>query len=118
MKSKTFTWMGIGLFTIIVFLSGVFGGAVDTAKALWKFHQDFPDVSLLILLDINQQEEQVPAYELPSVLRSVAGKPITSAVQWQNNREDLLAQFAEHIYGQTPNKMLIAGSVPGVIPWK
>jgi len=80
------------------------GGVVDTAKALWKFHQDFPDVSLLILLDINQQEEQVPAYELPSVLRSVAGKPITSAVQWQNNREDLLSQFSEHIYGQTPGK--------------
>ena len=82
------------------------GGAVDTAKALWKFYQEFPDVSPLILLDINQQEEQVPAYELPSVLRSVAGKPITSAEQWKSNRENLLAQFAEHIYGWTPDKQV------------
>jgi (4-O-methyl)-D-glucuronate---lignin esterase len=101
-KSKVFAWIAVGLFTILVFLAGVFGGNVDIAKALWRFHQDFPHASILILLDINLQEEQVPAYELPSVLRSVAGKPITSAVQWQNNREDLLAQFAEHIYGLTP----------------
>jgi len=80
------------------------GGAVDTVKELWKFRQDFPHVSLLILQDINQDEEQVPVYELPSLLRSVSGKPITSVVQWQNNREDLLAQFAKHIYGQTPDK--------------
>ncbi len=80
------------------------GGAVDTVKELWKFHQDFPHVSLLILKDINQDEEQVPTYELPSLLRSVSGKPITSVAQWQNNREDLLAQFTEHIYGQTPDK--------------
>jgi len=104
MKSKELAWIGVGLFTILLFFSGALGGAVDTAKALWKFHQDFPDVSLTILLDINQQEEQVPAYALPPVLRSVAGKPILSAAQWQSNREGLLAQFAEHIYGQTPEK--------------
>jgi len=79
---------------------------VDTVKAAWKFHQEYPDVSPLILLDINHQEEKVPAYELPSVLRSVAGKPITSAQQWQSNREALLAQFTGHIYGQTPGKQL------------
>ncbi|MBT4521085.1 MAG: acetylxylan esterase [Halieaceae bacterium] len=82
------------------------GGAVDTVKQLWQFRQEFPDVSPLILLDINQQEEQVPAYELPPLLGSVTGKPIKSVQQWQSNREELLAQFSEHIYGQTPGKLL------------
>jgi len=109
-KSKKFTWIGIGLFTILLYLSGVFGGVIDTAKELWKFHQDFPHASFSILLDINQNEEKVPEYELPSVLRSVAGKAINSAEQWQYNREDLLAQFAKHIYGQTPSKQLLVTS--------
>ncbi|MCP4044992.1 MAG: acetylxylan esterase [Gammaproteobacteria bacterium] len=65
---------------------------------------------MLILLDINQQEEQVPAYELPSLLRSVSGEPIRSAEQWRTNREGLLAQFAEHIYGQTPGKLFPVNS--------
>lgn len=81
-------------------------GAADVARALWKFSQDFPDVSLFILLDINEDENQVPEYELPPLLRSVAGEPIASAEQWQRNREDLLFQFSEHIYGATPNETL------------
>ena len=110
MKSKKITWIGIGLFTVLMYLMGVFSGVVDAAKELWKFHQDFPHASISILLDINQNEEKVPAYELPPVLRSVAGKPMTSAEQWQNNQQDLLAQFAKHIYGQTPSKQLLVTS--------
>ena len=79
---------------------------MDTAKAAWKFHQDFPDVSLLILLDINENEEQVPLYDLPPVLHSVSGKSMTSVDEWQSNREDLLTQFAESIYGQTPGEAI------------
>jgi hypothetical protein len=105
-KSKTVKWIAVGLFTILVLLAGIFGGAVDTAKALWKFKQEYPHASWLVLLDINQREDQVPAYELPPVMRSVAGRPITSAAQWQSNRKDLLALFSEHIYGLTPGKTI------------
>lgn len=106
MKSKNTKWMGVGLVTVLLLLAGAFGGIVDTAKELWKFNQDFPHASWLVLLDINQQEELIPAYELPQVMRSVTGKTIASAEQWQSNREDLLAQFSEHIYGQTPQKII------------
>lgn len=79
------------------------GGVVDTVKAAWKFHREFPDVSLLILLDISEKEEQVPTYALPPVLHSATGRTITSVEQWQGNRDALLALFARHIYGQTPD---------------
>lgn len=96
-------------FTLAIQLSGCGAGdAVDTAKELWKFHKEFPDVSVFILTDINQQEEKVPEYELPPLLQSVSGGPITSAEQWQGNRNDLLAQFSQHIYGQTPEHRIPA----------
>ena len=82
------------------------GGAVDTARALWKFHQDFPDVSVSILLDINEDERRVPEYDLPPLLHPSAAESITSADQWQRHREVLLQEFSEHIYGSTPYKNL------------
>ena len=106
MRSKRANWIGVALFTILVLLAGVLGGAVGTARELWKFSQEFPHASWLILVGINQQEEQVPAYELPPVMQSVTGRSITSAEQWLSNREDLLTQFSEHIYGLTPNKVI------------
>lgn len=105
-KSKRAKWIGVCLFAVLVLLAGVFNGALDTARALWKFNRDFPHVSWLVLLEINQQEKRVPEYELPSLMLTVTGKPITSAQQWQSNREDLLAQFSEHIYGWTPDKVI------------
>lgn len=109
-KSKKLTWIGLALFTVLMYLLGVLAAVSDTAKELWKFHKDFPHASFSILLDINQNEEKVPEYKLPPVLLSVSGKPITSATQWQSNRSGLLAQFSQHIYGQAPDKQLVVKS--------
>jgi (4-O-methyl)-D-glucuronate---lignin esterase len=92
------------LLLLTAHLSGC--GAGDGVKALWQFTQDFPDVSPLILLDINEDESQVPDYDLPPLLKSVDGEPIATAGQWHRNREALLSQFSEHIYGTTPGKLL------------
>lgn len=89
---------------------GALASVESTLKAAWQFHQDFPDVSPLILLDINEDEEKVPDYELPALLNSVAGEPMTSSRQWQDNRQHLLSQFADHIYGHTPGNTIAVKS--------
>ena len=77
-------------------------GAGDTLKQLWEISREFPDVNLLILLDLNEDGSKVPEYTLPPLLRTVGGDPIGSAEQWEQNRPALLSQFSEHIYGVTP----------------
>lgn len=91
---------------VLVLSSCDSGGPMKYIKKLQKFRQDHPGVSLLIFTDINQREEKVPAYELPPLLRSVDDEAITSAAQWQSNREDLIALFADHIYGHTPKEQI------------
>ena len=88
MRAARYYKFGILLLIGVVLLIGVF--ANGTIKELWKFTQEYPHASFLVLLDINQQESRVPSYVLPPILRSVAGAPIASATDWQNNREDLL----------------------------
>ena len=104
MRAARYYKFGILLLIGVVLLIGVFGNG--TIKALWKFTQEYPHASFLVLLDINQQESQVPSYVLPPILRSVAGAPIASATDWQNNREDLLQEFSRFIYGQTPEEVI------------
>ena len=77
-------------------------GAADIGRQLWDISREFPDVNLLILLDINEDEKEVPEYSLPPILQSVDGQGIETPAQWQDNRPALLAEFAQHIYGETP----------------
>ena len=81
-------------------------GAGDTLKQLWEISREFPDVNLLILLDLNEDESKVPEYTLPPLLRTVSGESIGSAEEWEQNRPALLSQFSQHIYGVTPTAEL------------
>ena len=47
--------------------------------------------------DAIQDEAQVPAYELPPLLR-----PGETAASWPERREELLRLFSDHVYGRTP----------------
>jgi hypothetical protein len=50
----------------------------------------------------NRDESLVPAYTLPEVLKMQNGKAITTVKQWENERRpELLALFAEHVYGKS-----------------
>jgi len=65
-------------------------------------------MSLLPLLVVGQQqvnyeESQVPAYELPELLKSNQGKEIKSKQAWENiRRPELLETFSDQMYGRTP----------------
>ena len=113
MRAARYYKFGILLIIGFVLLIGVFGNG--TIKELWKFTQEYPHASFLVLLDINQQESQVPSYVLPPILRSVAGAPIASATDWQNNREDLLQEFSRYIYGQTPEEVISVKTQVGTL---
>lgn len=105
-KRKNVKWTGIGLLAVLAVIGATLGGVGDAAQAIWKFKQDYPHASPLVLLDINQQEDKVPTYELPPLLLSTTGKPIDSAEQWRSNRDDLLKQFSDYIYGVTPTEVV------------
>jgi len=47
-------------------------------------------------------EAQVPPYELPDPLLRADGSRVTTAAEWRDRRREILALFAEQIYGQTP----------------
>ncbi|WP_229310889.1 glucuronyl esterase domain-containing protein [Larkinella soli] len=56
---------------------------------------------------INYDEAAVPAYSLPDPLLTPAGKPVRSVTGWEREqRPHLLRQFAEHVYGKTPDRKL------------
>lgn len=51
----------------------------------------------------NYDEARVPPYTLPEVLRLADGTPVTDAATWRDRRRpELLALFAEQVYGRTP----------------
>ena len=56
---------------------------------------------------INYDEKRVPAYELPELLRMEDGSAVRDAEMWtQQRRAQLLALFAQQVYGQTPLQTL------------
>ena len=83
-----------------VFVS--FAGAAAMAGEPWK-----PDAELLERLRARRpayliDEEKVPAYELPDILRRLDGHVVTSAEDWPARREEIVEQFRRYVYGHSP----------------
>lgn len=51
---------------------------------------------------VNYLEENVPAYELPTLFETADGRAVETAERWAERREELLALFEEHVYGVAP----------------
>ncbi len=49
-------------------------------------------------------EKEVPAYTLPDLLTREDGRPVENAADWPERRAELLAIFAEQVYGKTPEE--------------
>jgi hypothetical protein len=55
------------------------------------------------LLDVNYDESAVPYCVLPDPLVCQDGAPVMDARTWhERRRPDILALFAQHVYGATP----------------
>ncbi len=53
------------------------------------------------------EESKVPAYTLPELLVTKKGKTVSAVKEWETQRRpELLAIFAEQVYGKTPDKKL------------
>ncbi len=52
------------------------------------------------------EEKDVPAYRLPDLLATAEGRPIDSAADWPERRAELLATFANEVYGHTPRQQI------------
>ena len=48
----------------------------------------------------NYDENEIPPFQLPDVLKSVEGTPITNKEEWESNRPALLEQFRKYMYGR------------------
>ncbi|MEZ4618386.1 MAG: hypothetical protein R2867_23125 [Caldilineaceae bacterium] len=51
-------------------------------------------------------EQDVPAYTLPDLLTRQDGHPVRDAAGWAERRAELLAIFAEQVYGKTPTQLV------------
>jgi hypothetical protein len=57
----------------------------------------------------NYDESKVPYYELPQLLVSVKGKPITNSKEWMEiRRPEILSLFEENMYGKIPGTLDIS----------
>lgn len=76
-------------------------------------------ISLIIMLSsfsltghaqaINHDENKVPDYKLPELLKTKDGKVISSAEDWKNlRRPEILSLFKEHMYGKIPATLQIS----------
>ena len=53
--------------------------------------------------NVNYDESRLPHYDLPPLLVSGTGNPITTPEQWKNQRRpEILGLFSNLIYGCTP----------------
>lgn len=53
--------------------------------------------------DVNYDEERIPDYDLPPLLVSSMGKPITTPEEWFSiRRPEILSLFANVVYGRVP----------------
>ena len=51
----------------------------------------------------NYDESKVPAYELPELLQTTAGKPVSTKEQWEKKRRgEILELFTSEVYGHVP----------------
>lgn len=51
----------------------------------------------------NYDESKVPSYTLPDVMKTSSNKPVNSSRGWEKSRRpEILALFADNIYGQMP----------------
>ncbi|MCA9084489.1 MAG: acetylxylan esterase [Planctomycetaceae bacterium] len=51
----------------------------------------------------NYDETKVPSFELPDVLTTAAGEPVTTTQQWKEvRRPEILHLFEEHVFGTLP----------------
>lgn len=51
-------------------------------------------------------EQDVPDYTLPDLLTLADGRPITDAEGWAERRAELVALFAEQVYGKAPEELI------------
>ncbi len=53
--------------------------------------------------EFNYDEAKVPKFELPPLLKTVEGGPVTNADEWMNvRRPEILRMFEEHVFGSLP----------------
>lgn len=56
----------------------------------------------------NYDENLVPNYQLPELLRSIKGKKINSVAQWDKGRRgEILSLFESEVYGRVPKKFQV-----------
>lgn len=54
--------------------------------------------------NVNYDEARLPHYDLPPLLVTTLGKPVTTADEWRNiRRPEILSLFSNLVYGCTPN---------------
>lgn len=59
------------------------------------------------LASAQYDESKVPPYELPEVMVTSAGKKVNTVKEWETQRRpEILALFAEQVYGKTPTQKL------------
>jgi hypothetical protein len=51
----------------------------------------------------NTDESRVPAYQLPDLFLKQDGSRVDEAGEWPDRRREILALFADHVYGRTPD---------------
>ncbi|MBR9776610.1 MAG: acetylxylan esterase [Cytophagales bacterium] len=65
----------------------------------------FVGISIQVLaqdFEPNYEEDKVPEYQLPDLLRMENGQLITNKRQWSNRRAELVEIFENEIYGKSP----------------
>jgi hypothetical protein len=53
-------------------------------------------------INVVVDEELVPNYQLPALLRAEDGSPVTTSEDWPARRTEILEAFQTHVYGRTP----------------
>ncbi len=65
---------------------------------------------------VNYDEAKVPRFKLPEALKMKAGTPVTTPAQWRNARRgELLALFADQMFGKLPAALREAGNHPDFV---
>jgi len=63
--------------------------------------------ALLNAQSVLYDESKVPAYTLPELLTTSKGKPVKTVKAWEKERRpELLAIFAQEVYGETPQRKI------------